>query len=62
MRNKIGSICILAGIVFLLNPNYQLNSYVMWFETAFRKYWPLLLILFGMSLQTKSEKRKRKSR
>lgn len=62
MRQRVGVILGVTGIVLLLKPNFDPEQIVMQFNYLLSNYWPILLILLGMALIAPGHKKKKGTR
>ncbi len=60
MRERIGIILGMTGILLLLAPSINYQKFELYFLFALKNYWPIGLIVVGMILM--NPKKKRKSR
>ncbi|NBK98282.1 MAG: hypothetical protein EOM50_09710 [Erysipelotrichia bacterium] len=61
MKHKIGMFATLIGILLLIRPNFDIRDFVEASSYLLVRYWPIILIAFGVFLQS-SNKTKRKRR
>lgn len=62
MRQRVGVILGITGIVLLLKPNFDPEQMVMQFNYLLSNYWPILLIFLGMALIAPGHKKKKGTR
>lgn len=61
MKRKIGVIATLIGILLLIRPNFDMKDFMEASTYILIRYWPIILIAFGVFLQSGSKtKRKRR--
>ena len=60
MRKRIGYICVISGIILLINPNMEYDLMKIFIANLLHKYWPILLVILGFSLQSKTPKSRKK--
>ena len=59
MRKRIGFIFCMSGVLLLLNPSLEINDFVLVFNYIFVHYWPIGLIMIGLSLINQKNKPRR---
>ena len=60
MRKRIGYICVISGIILLNNPDLDYENIINFIDNCLHKYWPILLVVIGFSLQSKNPKSRKK--
>lgn len=59
MKKRIGGILIVSGAILLLNPNMEFSTWLPVLEKVLAAYWPVLLIILGLMLQSDRKKTKK---
>ena len=62
MKKRIGGILIVSGVVLLLNPQMEFSVLLPELEKVLISYWPLALIILGLTLQNDRRKAKKTHR
>lgn len=60
MKRIIGLIGVLLGILFLIKPGFDVLQLLEALSYLSVRYWPILLIVFGVYLQVDNKKKKRR--
>lgn len=62
MKQRVGIIFILTGMILLLKPGFEVNQILALMNESLSQYWPVLLVLAGIQLLNKKQnKHKKKS-
>lgn len=62
MKQRVGIIFILTGMILLLKPSFEVNQILALMNESLSQYWPVLLVLAGIQLLNKKQnKHKKKS-
>ena len=62
MKKRIGGILIVSGVVLLLNPQMEFSALLQELKKVLISYWPLALIILGLTLQNDRGKAKKTHR
>ncbi len=60
MRKRIGYICVISGVILLINPKMDIELIKTYIINNIHSLWPILLVLIGISLQSKAPKSRKK--
>lgn len=59
MRQRIGMILGITGVVLLVKPNFDPEQMMLQFNYIVANYWPVVLVVAGMIMLGPKNKRKR---
>lgn len=62
MRQRIGFILCMSGVVLLLEPNFDLEQMIYALNYGMSQYWPTLLIFVGFMMMKKKQTRRSNKR
>lgn len=60
MKRRIGLVATLVGILLLIKPSFDLYDFFEASSYVFVKYWPIMLIAFGVFLQSGNKGKRRR--
>lgn len=60
MKRKIGLVATLVGILLLIKPSFNLLDFFEASSYMFIRYWPIILIAFGVFLQSGTKGKRRR--
>lgn len=59
MRKRLGFILCISGVLLLMNPSLETEDFITMFNYIFVHYWPMGLIMVGLSLLNHKTKPRR---
>ncbi len=62
MRQRIGFILCISGIVLLFEPNFDMEQMIYTLNYGLTQYWPVGLILLGFMMMQKKQTRRSNKR
>lgn len=60
MKRRIGFLLLLSGIILMIRPDVDGEQMLLLVNYVLVHYWPLGLIMVGMSMMNKKQKQRRK--
>lgn len=60
MKHNIGLLATLLGVLLLIRPSFRIADFIEASSYMIIRYWPILLIAFGVFLQSGSKKKRRR--
>lgn len=60
MKRRIGFLLLLSGIILMIRPDMNVEQVSLFMNYVVVHYWPLALIMVGMSMMNKKQKQRRK--
>lgn len=58
MRQRIGAICFIVGVILLIKPNFDFDQIILSMNYFIVQYWPAVFVLVGILLINPKKKRR----
>ena len=61
MKQRLGIILILTGMILLINPEFEFNILIIYMKEFMIRYWPICLVVLGIALVNKRQGKHKRS-
>lgn len=58
MRQRVGAILFIVGVILLLKPNFNFDQMILSMNYYITQYWPAFFVIIGMFMINPKKKRR----